>query len=175
MNVPLVVAVVLNWNLPGDTVRCVRSLLIARGYACRCWWSTTVPATTRCSALPASCRVCRCWPAPTTALRRRQQSGHRGGARHGRRLGAGAEQYDTAAPDMVTQLLAAGEAQQAALVARRSPPRCARLALGRWPAMASPTATARSRQHTAQPLPGRPGDRLRHAGARRRGACAGRL
>jgi hypothetical protein len=32
MSLPLVVAVVLNWNLPGDTIRCVRSLL-ASDYA----------------------------------------------------------------------------------------------------------------------------------------------
>lgn len=118
MNVPLVVAVVLNWNLPGDTVRCVRSLLDSQRVRLQVLvvdnGSSDDSLQRLASELPGV-------PVLASADNRFYAGGNNLGIAAALDMGADwvlVLNNDTvAAPDMVTQLLAAGEAQQAALVA----------------------------------------------------------
>ncbi|MGI6375534.1 MAG: glycosyltransferase family 2 protein [Anaerolineae bacterium] len=118
MNAPLVVAVVLNWNLPGDTVRCVRSLLDSQRVRLQ------VVVVDNGSSDDSLQRFARELPG-ASVLASAHNRFYAGGNNLGiaAALDMGADwvlvlNNDTvAAPDMVAQLLAAGEAQQAALVA----------------------------------------------------------
>ncbi|NLX36774.1 MAG: glycosyltransferase family 2 protein [Chloroflexi bacterium] len=118
MNTSLVVAIVLNWNLPGDTVRCVRSLLREQSASLQV---VIVDNGSGDDSLDWFARELSDVPVVVSPQNRYYAGGNNLGLAAA--LDAGADwvlviNNDTvAAPDMVSHLVRAAEAQAASLVA----------------------------------------------------------